>query len=104
MTLKKGDRAGAILGHGDGVVMLIGYGTYLGMQYPLEAAGGRAEMLRKGNHKSPAIKLDDGQVVYGCECWWASEDQIRRAISSHPELRVDRVHIERMRSKMAGEA
>ncbi|HZK28051.1 MAG TPA: hypothetical protein VFD00_11015 [Thermoclostridium sp.] len=32
--------------------------------------------------KNPTIKLDNGQVVYGYECWWANEDKVKEMIGN----------------------
>lgn len=52
-------------------------GTYEGMEpYP---GIGNTDMTRDNpdysswgnkNHKNPKITLDDGKVIWGCECWW----------------------------------
>ena len=26
---------------------------------------------------NPRLKLDNGEVVWGCECWWGSEAKIK---------------------------
>lgn len=37
---------------------------------PDAPAGFLAEMVVELGHKNPKIKLDTGEVVWGCECWW----------------------------------
>jgi hypothetical protein len=65
-----GDRVIAI-SHSEGdTVYVFGLGTYEGEHIPLEATGWAAEALREYGIKNHRIRLDSGQVVYGCECWW----------------------------------
>lgn len=65
---KKGQRVGALIGAKDGVVEFLGYGTYEGdFPLPKEAVGFNF------GQENPRIKLDNGDVVYGCECWWGEE-------------------------------
>lgn len=75
--MKPGDRVGAILSIKDGVAKLLGFGVYEGREVPDASAGAWAEFYREHKTTNPKIKLDDGQVVWGCECWWGSEDQIK---------------------------
>ncbi len=45
-------------------------GTYVGEEpYPYSVKDGGSQWGRKGA-KNPKIILDDGQVFWGCECWW----------------------------------
>jgi len=79
---KIGDRVGAILCTNDeeGVLELLGFGTYEGEEFPETAVGFMAELVIEAGHKNPKIKLDNGDVVWGCECWWGSEEKIRRSL------------------------
>lgn len=82
---KQGDRVGAILGSKDGVVRFLGYGTYQGMEVPPPEAGG----FNLG-HPNPKILLDSGKVVWGCECWWGAEGELRKWLKGCSEvLEVD---------------
>jgi hypothetical protein len=74
---KVGERVGAILGSGDKTVQFLGYGVYEGDFIPVEAVGGMADVLREVKIENPRIKLDNGSVVYGCECWWGPETAIK---------------------------
>ena len=82
--MKKGERVGAILGSNkDGSVDFLGYGVYEGDFIPTEAVGFMAEIATKLEHTNPRIRLDDGQVVYGCECWWGKEDEVKKSLEGH---------------------
>lgn len=58
---KVGERVGAILKETDTHLYLIGYGV-----------------LEDNNIFHPRIKIDGGRYVCGCQCWWGSEDSIRK--------------------------
>lgn len=30
---------------------------------------------------NPRLGLDNGHIVYGCECWWGGEEAIRRHLA-----------------------
>lgn len=76
MSAEIGARVMAILSAKDGVVRVLGEGEYLGNQIPDEKATGLA-VLREAGVKNPAIKLDNGQTVYGAECWWGPVDKVQ---------------------------
>ncbi len=77
---KIGERVGAVLKADKDGVEFLGYGIYEGDFFPEEAVGFFADVKRKilkekGESKrefltNPRIRLDNGGVVYGCECWW----------------------------------
>jgi len=88
-----GERVGAIYGQGDGVVELFGYGVYEG-DFPFgdtkttDPAGWVADMARTaGPLANPRIRLDSGQIVWGCECWWGLEDRIKQVCGAAREVR-----------------
>ncbi len=75
---KVGDRIGAILDSDyPDVVRLIGYGTYQGEHVPPVEIGdynlGRPQ---------PKLVMDDGQIVWGCECTWGTEEKIKELIGA----------------------
>jgi hypothetical protein len=67
-----GYRAGAFLSADAVSVKLIGYGMYVGK-----------EMHPTLGFPNPLIKLDDGKHVWGCECWWAPEEDIREMVADY---------------------
>lgn len=90
-----GARVGAILSHDYSQVHLLGFGVYDGEHEPPFGPMGMPkdeyevllqEMKRKGlvsqdyTWKNPRITLDDGRVVWGCQCWWGPEEAIRKRI------------------------
>jgi hypothetical protein len=71
-----GDRVGAISHSKDATLYMFGYGTYAGREVP------PADVHFMGlavNHENPKILLDNGKVVWGCECWWGGEDRVKAA-------------------------
>lgn len=96
MARQIGDRVGAIMGAEGGTVTIFGYGTYQGLQIPdpaLQVQIFGALM----DHANPCIKLDSGKLVFGCECWWASETAIRAEVAKYTT--VTEVDIEEERRK-----
>lgn len=78
----KGDRVGAV-SHTEGKrLFLYGYGTYLGRVKPSECEekpiGVIGEMLVEADSENALIQLDDGSHVWGCECWWGSEELVQK--------------------------
>jgi hypothetical protein len=113
-----GERAGAIIraNETDGM-MLAGYGVYAGDFVPHDAAGWVADMIRVAIAEgedvtgsgllptNPRIDLDGGEHVWGCECWWGSEEDIRKKEAFYREkgLPVVVVSMSAERAKLAKE-
>lgn len=81
---KIGDRVGAIQESNDTEIYLYGYGAYTGMTIPPENVGG----FNMGV-PNPTIKLDNGNLVYGCECWWGPEEKIIAATRGRKIINVE---------------
>lgn len=79
-----GTRVGALLKADETKVWLIGYGTYQGDHVPPEDAGGFNLGI-----PNPKLVMDDGTVVWGCECWWGPEDKVRASIGEREVVNVD---------------
>lgn len=86
--LEIGSRVGAILGSNKKVVEFFGYGVYEGDFIPTEAVGVLAQVLREAKHENPRIKLDNGKIVYGCECWWGEEKRVKDLIKGKTDAGV----------------
>lgn len=78
--MEKGGRVGAVLGSEEKVVQFLGYGVYEGDFVPAEAVGFMADALRENDITNPKIRLDNGRIVYGCECWWGPEGAVKKRI------------------------
>lgn len=72
-----GTRVGAIQKADKETVHLFGYGVY----------DGNIEHPELG-FPNPRITLDDGRVVWGCECWWSAEDVIKSKIGDREVVYV----------------
>lgn len=55
-------------------IRMFGYGEYVGDEVPGSDSVGFASLLHNSGIKNPKIVLDNGQVVWGCECWWGPAD------------------------------
>lgn len=86
MVHEKGARVGAILSSEGTTVHFLGYGTYVGDVIPQEAMGMLAEMARSQQVTNPKIELDSGKVVYGCECWWGPEEEVRQRLEAFEDV------------------
>jgi len=75
-----GDRVGAVLSGDEKSVKFIGFGKYVGEAVPNEAVGFMADALKENEMTNPKIELDNGEVVYGCECWWGSEESVKEML------------------------
>lgn len=73
-----GSRVGAIRFANEKTVYLFGYGVYDG-DIPCPNLDGIP---------NPRITLDNGEIVWGCECWWGSEQQIKDKIGDREVIIV----------------
>lgn len=78
---KPGERIGAILKAKNDVVYFLGFGVYKGDEVPPEDVGGFNVGM-----PNPRLDLDDGQTVWGCECWWGSENKVKEMIAQYDEI------------------
>jgi len=99
---KEGKRVGAILGSSETSIDFLGYGVYEGDYIPNEAVGLIADILKRAGRENPRIKLDNGGIVYGCECWWGDEKRIREKIRIYKEngLEIKMVDINKVRAEV----
>ena len=88
---KPGMRVGVFHSCTDETLLLLGYGVYEGDEVPpvdiLQADIGPPALLAL---PVPKLRLDDGTVVWGCECWWNDEAMVRALETSrtiiHPKM------------------
>jgi hypothetical protein len=85
--MNKGDRAGAILSSGANEIQLLGYGVYEGEEVPPDGPG-MLNGLHMAKVPNPKIKLDNGDIVWGCECWWGPEEEIKKEIGTRKVVMV----------------
>lgn len=85
LSLEKiGMRVGAIQSMDEKQVHLFGFGVYEGDKVPPKELFG----FDLG-FPNPQIKLDNGKLVFGFECWWGSEEQMRAKIAGREVIEVD---------------
>ena len=46
-------------------------------------------MLGEKQIPNPKIRLDNGTVGWGCQCWWGSEEQVKAMIGGREVMLVD---------------
>ena len=73
-------RVGAIQKTDAETVYLFGYGIYLGCEVPPLGTYCLGVDLHEEAHPNPKIRLDSGDIVWGCECWWGGEESVKRDI------------------------
>lgn len=88
---KVGDRVGAVASIKNGIVSLFGYGVYEGDQTPdpnIVFMGVHMKDILKDypDHIDPKIRLDNGDIVWGCECWWGPEAGVKNEIAQHNKV------------------
>lgn len=113
MSTQPGTRVGAVSHSDKDTVYLFGYGIYEG-DFVREGLGlfGEAgderrmaeEYFRARNPKAtdaevkefgdevlknPRIRLDSGKVVWGAQCWWGPEDEVRQSVAGRAAVFVD---------------
>lgn len=79
--VKEGERVGAVMKANERSVHLFGFGTYAGSEVPPKNVG-----LGIPN---PKIELDNGKVVFGCECWWGPEDKVKAMLGGREIIEVN---------------
>ena len=80
-----GTRVGAILGTNDKKECdFLGYGVYIGDEIPPEEIGGWLNI----GLPNPKIQLDNGDIVWGMECWWGTEEKIKEVISLQSKVNI----------------
>lgn len=56
-------------------IRAFGFGEYVGDEVPPSDTGGLGPILHEAKQLNPKIVLDNGDVVWGCECWWGNEER-----------------------------
>jgi hypothetical protein len=89
-------------------VYSFGEGVYEGDAVPdgtpeNPAPGGwMGKMIVEKKTPNPKIKLDNGKIVWGCECWWGPEAMIKEE-TLRAGLTIIPVDIDEERAKIAAE-
>lgn len=61
-----------------GVLRLYGRGVFVGEEVPPPGIALFGIDLHAIGRANPKIVLDDGTVVWGCECWWGAEGALAK--------------------------
>lgn len=96
--IKSGDRVGAMTHSDEQTVFFLGYGVYEGDFEPPDdlvlfgATWGEVKAINQQVYQemgipyepdtNPRIQLDNGDTVWGCECWWGPEDEVQQNLAS----------------------
>ena len=83
MKTEIGERVIALMAVEGKIVRSFGEGVYLGPQVPDASLPGMAGVMGQHHIPNPAIKLDSGEMVYGCECWWGPVDKVKEKYADH---------------------
>jgi len=78
---KIGERVCVICGKAeDGVIDVFGYGVRIEDAIPEPGVLFMGIDMHELGCPSPTLRLDNGDTVYGCECWWGSEKRIQKSL------------------------
>lgn len=106
-----GSRVFAVLSANDTTVSLLGFGTYVGDEVPPTPVGMYAlfaETWEEWDNGIDALKtphitglrptnckivLDDGEVVWGAECWWGPEETYATFRGDRTETRASIIEV-----------
>jgi hypothetical protein len=76
-----GMRVGAVMSADPNTVHLFGYGVFNGdKEFDPELGIRVFGAVPPEGLTNPEILLDSGEKVYGCECWWGPEDDVKGSI------------------------
>lgn len=95
---RSGSRVGAVMKGQGNKVWFFGWGVYEGDFAP---PWGRKTVVGMEivMALNPRIKLDNGKIVWGCECWWGEEEKMKKLLEGKEIIDVD---IDEERNKMMG--
>lgn len=108
---KPGTRVGAVLSANKDEVKFLGFGLYVGDEKPpgdiVFFGGLLSEIYERQpefsrDYTNPKIQLDNGDVVWGCECWWGPEEEVKKRFLSDGRKVVE-VRMEPIREEARAE-
>lgn len=84
-------RVGAVLSSNEEHINFLGWGEYVGDEVPPADTDPESflQMLHDNGIPNPKIVLDNGSVVWGCQCWWGPEQKMLEWIDSRKLVIVD---------------
>ena len=94
--INPGDRAGAIISADKEtkIVQFAGYGVYVGDIVPPPGIGLFGLDFHDMGKTNPKIELDNGSVIWGCQCWWGHEEAVKKQIESYKQNGYDVVIVD----------
>lgn len=88
MSCKVGGRVIALQSIKNNVAYSLGGGVFKGYEIPNAVQFPHLRMFSENNIPNPRIDLDSGGVVWGCECWWGSEESVTAQLASKEVVSV----------------
>lgn len=73
-------RVTAVICAKGGKALIAGHGDYVGDHVPPPGVGLMGIELHALGHKNPKIELDNGNVIWGCQCWWGSKERMEEEL------------------------
>ncbi len=67
----------------DGKALIAGHGNYVGDVVPPPGVALMGIELHAMGRANPKIELDNGNVIWGCQCWWGSEEAMAEKLEGH---------------------
>ncbi len=95
--MQNGDRVGAVKSFDHGTLKVFGFGEYIGEEVPPKNCIGYSKFLYEGQQKDRKILLDDGNIIYGSECWIFDEMEVRKSLREYEK--IEYINIDELRSK-----
>lgn len=88
-----GDRVAAVCIDDQGCkIYLYGAGIYVGDEIPTDSPNPVAQFCVRSRFTNPKIQLDDGKIIYGCECCWDSELNVTNMVCRLTKAGYEVIH------------
>lgn len=85
MAVQVGDRVIALRSANNNEKKAYSYGAGV---YKGEQLVEHNPKLKELGFKNPCIELDDGNLVYGMECWWGPEEAVKKRFEGFEFVQV----------------
>jgi hypothetical protein len=95
-----GDRVGA-MSHSDAdtsTAYLFGYGVYQGELIPDPSLKVQFFGMPM-DFPNPCLMLDSGKQIFGCECWWGGEEEVKKQVEKFSNVLLLDIEQERQKSR-----
>lgn len=87
--VKVGDKVLALMSANETTYYSYGAGIYQGDEVPPPGVGINLGFdLNAEKIPNPKIQLENGDIVWGCECWWHEYDSYIKALEGLKEVKV----------------